>query len=139
MAMDKDETDTIDGSLHWHEYTEWIFQIIYTLEMILKILAQGFCCNKYSYLYDGWNILDFLVVILSWVTMFLDSANMSFIRTVRVLRTLRTLEAFPDLAELVRSLLELIPSMTNICILCVALVIVISCISMQLFGSGSLS
>jgi hypothetical protein len=101
-------------------------------------MAQGFCCNKYSYLYDGWNIMDFVVVIFSWITMFMDSANMSFIRTVRVLRTLRTLEAFPDLAELVKTLLELIPSMGNICILCFALVIVLSCISMQLFGGGSL-
>jgi hypothetical protein len=70
--------------------------------------------------------------------MMIDAANMSFIRTIRVLRTLRTLEAFPDLAALVKTLLELIPSMANICVLCFALVLVISCMSMQLFGAGSL-
>jgi hypothetical protein len=25
MAMDKDETETLDGSMRWDDYTEWVF------------------------------------------------------------------------------------------------------------------
>jgi hypothetical protein len=43
MAIDKEEdenkTSLREGTLHWHEYVEFIFQTIYTIEMILKIIA----------------------------------------------------------------------------------------------------
>ena len=44
------------------------FLIIYTIEMVLKIIAMGFFMRKFSYLRDNWNILDFIVVILGWIT-----------------------------------------------------------------------
>lgn len=45
-------------------YHRYIFAAIYTVEMILKIIAKGFCMHKYAYLRDPWNWLDFVVVIL---------------------------------------------------------------------------
>jgi len=45
-----------------------IFLLIYTGEMILKIIAMGFCMKPHSYLRDSWNILDFAVVMLGWLS-----------------------------------------------------------------------
>lgn len=42
----------------------YVFLGVYTVEMILKILARGFVADPYTYLRDGWNVLDFIVVIL---------------------------------------------------------------------------
>ena len=42
----------------------YVFAAIYTIEMILKIIAKGFCMHKFAYLRDPWNWLDFVVVIL---------------------------------------------------------------------------
>lgn len=39
------------------------FTIVFTLEFILKVLAMGFVIKKHSYIRDGWNVLDFIVVI----------------------------------------------------------------------------
>lgn len=36
---------------------------VYTLEMMLKIFAKGFVLNKFSYLRNKWNMLDFVVWI----------------------------------------------------------------------------
>ena len=47
--------------LVFHRY---VFAAIYTVEMILKIIAKGFALHKYAYLRDPWNWLDFVVVIL---------------------------------------------------------------------------
>jgi len=80
---------------------ELAFQIIYTVEVILKILAFGFVFEKNSYLRDWWNILDFTVVCGSWLSMGSDTVNISAMRGVRALRTLRTLNAFPEMANLV--------------------------------------
>ena len=39
------------------------FTVIFFLEAALKIFAMGFILHKYSYLRDGWNVIDFLIVI----------------------------------------------------------------------------
>lgn len=44
-----------------------MFAAIYTVEMILKIIAKGFALHKFAYLRDPWNWLDFIVVILGYV------------------------------------------------------------------------
>lgn len=49
------------------------FLIIYTIELILKVIALGFVMEKNSYLRDPWNILDFIVVFFGWISNFLKS------------------------------------------------------------------
>ena len=39
------------------------FTVIFTLECMLKIIAIRFAIKKNSYLRDGWNVIDFLVVL----------------------------------------------------------------------------
>jgi hypothetical protein len=55
------------------EYVEYIFTVIYTFEAVLKMLARGFIFDKFSFLRDGWNWLDFIVIVLAYIpiTLFL--------------------------------------------------------------------
>ena len=46
------------------EILEAIFTCIFTMECMLKIFAYGFVRGKHSYLRDGWNILDFVIVFV---------------------------------------------------------------------------
>lgn len=49
--------------------TEWAFQILYTVEMCLKIIGLGFLFGaKEPYLRDPWNVLDFVIVMSAWLT-----------------------------------------------------------------------
>jgi voltage-dependent calcium channel R type alpha-1E len=48
-----------------------IFQYLYTVEMVVKILSLGFLLNKGSYLRDPWNILDFVIIASGYISMFL--------------------------------------------------------------------
>ena len=34
---------------------------IFVLESLTKIFAMGFIFHKYSYLRDGWNVIDFFI------------------------------------------------------------------------------
>ena len=71
-----------------------VFLGIYTMEMILKIIALGFFMRPHSYLRDNWNDLDFVVVILGWVGLMFEgsgSENISAIKVIRILRPLRTI------------------------------------------------
>jgi hypothetical protein len=74
------------------------FLIIYTTEMVLKIIAMGFFMRAHSYLRDAWNILDFIVVILGWVSSLLEAQNISAIRVMRILRPLRTINSMPGMS-----------------------------------------
>lgn len=51
-----------------------VVTIIFTAEALFKILAYGFLFNgEYSYMRDYANVLDFVVIIFSWVSIFSDA------------------------------------------------------------------
>jgi hypothetical protein len=40
-----------------------ILSIIFIVEAIIKIIAMGFIIHRYSYLRQGWNVIDFIIAI----------------------------------------------------------------------------
>ena len=44
------------------EIINYLFTIIYTVEMIVKVFAFG-----KTYFNDGWNVFDFLIVLSAWI------------------------------------------------------------------------
>mmetsp|Transcript_115788 Transcript_115788/g.160664 ORF Transcript_115788/g.160664 Transcript_115788/m.160664 type:complete len:111 (-) Transcript_115788:321-653(-) len=96
---------------------DYVFLVIFTIEMVLKIIALGFIMQPFSYMRDGWNVLDFIVVILGWVSLYLQGQNMSAIRVIRILRPLRTINSMPGMSGLVKTLINSLPSMFDILIL----------------------
>lgn len=61
------ETLSPDPNRSWRnkfqEATEPVFTVLFTLEMVLKLIGMGFFLDKGAYLRDGWNWLDFTVVM----------------------------------------------------------------------------
>ena len=49
-----------------------IFLVLYSLEMIFKILGYGLIISDKAYLRDPWNILDFTIVISGYLTLITD-------------------------------------------------------------------
>jgi hypothetical protein len=74
---------------------------------------MGFVVHKSAYLRDYWNMLDFLVVVVSIIELvpFIPSASLKALRTLRVLRPLRSLNAIPKLKEIVTDLLKALPNL----------------------------
>jgi hypothetical protein len=54
-----------------NELSDNYFLFFYTSEALLKIFAFGFCWDDDSYLRDSWNILDFLIIVIGWLTFIL--------------------------------------------------------------------
>jgi hypothetical protein len=40
-----------------------LMTVVFIIEAMLKIAAQGFVMHRYSYLRDPWNLADFLIVL----------------------------------------------------------------------------
>lgn len=73
----------------------YIFLAIYTAEMIIKGIAKGFILNKYTYLRNPWNWLDFVVITSGYATIGMEVGNLAGLRTFRVLRALKTISILP--------------------------------------------
>ncbi|CAN8007295.1 unnamed protein product, partial [Ixodes pacificus] len=76
------------------EISNLIFTGIFGLEMLLKILAEGFL----SYISSGFNLFDGVIVILSIVELTQSSGSgLSVLRTFRLLRILKLVRFMPAL------------------------------------------
>lgn len=51
-------------SLNSQENIEYIFLVIFTTECFMKIIAFGFTMHAGAYLRNGWNLLDFFIVVI---------------------------------------------------------------------------
>jgi voltage-dependent calcium channel L type alpha-1C len=68
--------------------------IFFLLEAITKIIAFGLIyCGSTSYLRSNWNILDLVIVIVSFVSFGLPQTNLNLIKVVRLMKLLRPLRA----------------------------------------------
>ena len=75
--------------------SEIIFTSIYTYESAIKCLSRGFFADKFTFLRDAWNWLDFLVILMSYVTIAIDLGSFSALRTFRVFRALKSVAVIP--------------------------------------------
>ena len=95
-----------------------IFTAIFTLEAMLKILAHGLIINgEKSYLQKSWNILDFVIVILSVTSIFFRDQDVSafkIIRLIKVLRPLRMISKNQGLQISIKALFKSIPNIINV-------------------------
>ena len=113
-------------------YLNYLFIIVFGIEMILKIIAEGFYVGKNAYLKSGWNIIDFFLVIISIIDVVISlraKTSHKILRLLRILRTLRPLRIInkdPGLKLVVTTLLSSLRPIGNI--------ILISCIFFFIFG-----
>jgi len=63
--------------------------------MVIKSIAKGFILNKYTYLRNPWNWLDFVVITSGYATIGMEVGNLAGLRTFRVLRALKTVSIMP--------------------------------------------
>ncbi|CAJ1071602.1 sodium channel protein type 4 subunit alpha-like [Xyrichtys novacula] len=117
----------------WTKYLEYTFTGIYTFESAIKIFARGFCIVPFTFLRDPWNWLDFSVIVMAYVTEFVDLGNVSALRTFRVLRALKTISVIPGLKTIVGALIQSVKKLADVMILTVFCLSVFALIGLQLF------
>uniref|UniRef100_A0A8C2JWQ8 Sodium channel protein n=1 Tax=Cyprinus carpio TaxID=7962 RepID=A0A8C2JWQ8_CYPCA len=124
---------TLSNPPDWAKNVEYTFTGIYTFESLIKILARGFCVGKFTFLRDPWNWLDFSVILMAYVTEFVNLGNVSALRTFRVLRALKTISVIPGLKTIVGALIQSVKKLSDVMILTVFCLSVFALIGLQLF------
>ena len=81
------------------EFVNIGFTIVYTIEMVIKLIAF-----KLSYFKDGWNNFDFLIVIFAWIGFLAHyvfdikvGALTTVVRSFRILRVIKLIRKAPSL------------------------------------------
>jgi voltage-dependent calcium channel L type alpha-1D len=98
-----------------------IMTFIFTMEMILKVIAIGFVAQEGAYLRNGWNVLDFIIVVISILGYFTSGSGFKGLKALRALRGLRPLRMInraPGLKVVVNSLIAAIPDVCNVAAIC---------------------
>ncbi|XP_070813053.1 sodium channel protein type 2 subunit alpha isoform X3 [Pituophis catenifer annectens] len=124
---------TMSNPPEWTKNVEYTFTGIYTFESLTKILARGFCLEGFTFLRDPWNWLDFSVILMAYVTEFVNLGNVSALRTFRVLRALKTISVIPGLKTIVGALIQSVKKLSDVMILTVFCLSVFALIGLQLF------
>lgn len=133
------ETDTqskqMENILYW---INLVFVIFFTCECVLKMFAL-----RHYYFTIGWNIFDFVVVILSIVGMFLaDIIEKYFvsptlfrvIRLARIGRILRLIKGAKGIRTLLFALMMSLPALFNIGLLLFLVMFIFSIFGMSNFA-----
>ncbi|XP_059356602.1 sodium channel protein type 2 subunit alpha-like isoform X1 [Carassius carassius] len=117
----------------WAKNVEYAFTGIYTFEALIKIIARGFCVGQFTFLRDPWNWLDFMVIVMAYLTEFVDLGNVSALRAFRVLRALKTISVIPGLKTIVGALIQSVKKLSDVMILTLFCLSVFALVGLQLF------
>ncbi|XP_062419221.1 voltage-dependent R-type calcium channel subunit alpha-1E isoform X1 [Pungitius pungitius] len=123
------------------EKTEPYFIGMFCLEAGIKIIALGFVFHKGSYLRNGWNVMDFIVVlsgILAAAGAHLNiSVDLRTLRAVRVLRPLKLVSGIPSLQIVLKSIMKAMVPLLQIGLLLFFAILMFAIIGLE-FYSGRL-
>ncbi|XP_065166604.1 sodium channel protein 60E isoform X3 [Atheta coriaria] len=115
------------------EEAEYVFLAIYTCEMTIKSVAKGFILNKYTYLRNPWNWLDFVVISSGYATIGMEVGNLAGLRTFRVLRALKTISILPGLKTIINALLHSFKQLAEVMTLTIFCLMVFALFALQVY------
>ncbi|XP_074098138.1 ca[2+]-channel protein alpha[[1]] subunit D isoform X5 [Cotesia typhae] len=121
------------------EKVEYVFLVIFTAECVMKIVAYGFALHQGSYLRNGWNILDFTIVVIGMISTVLqhlmkEGFDVKALRAFRVLRPLRLVSGVPSLQVVLNSILRAMIPLLHIALLVLFVIIIYAIIGLELFS-----
>ncbi|XP_043976784.1 calcium channel, voltage-dependent, L type, alpha 1D subunit, a isoform X6 [Gambusia affinis] len=157
VPFPEDDSNSINHDL---ETVEYAFLIIFTIETFLKIIAYGLVMHQNAYVRNGWNMLDFVIVVIGLFSVVLefltkedkgegetDSTHPSThghggkpggfdvkaLRAFRVLRPLRLVSGVPSLQVVLNSIIKAMVPLLHIALLVLFVIIIYAIIGLELF------
>ena len=107
---------------------------MFCIEALLKIFTFGFLLNgRPSYLRNPWNMLDFIIIILSILSLTPLNDSLKIIKVLRVVKPLRLISRNKGLKAAVKALALAIPSIANVTIISLLFFLIFSIIAISYF------
>uniref|UniRef100_A0A8C4IGG0 Voltage-dependent L-type calcium channel subunit alpha n=1 Tax=Dicentrarchus labrax TaxID=13489 RepID=A0A8C4IGG0_DICLA len=143
--------DDSNASNHQLEQVEYVFLVIFTIETFTKILAYGLVMHPSAYIRSGWNLLDFVIVIVGLFSVIAEAMtdhkpgeahhaagkpgglDVKALRAFRVLRPLRLVSGVPSLQIVLNSIMKAMVPLLHIGMLVMFVIIIYAIIGLELF------
>ncbi|XP_016122664.1 voltage-dependent P/Q-type calcium channel subunit alpha-1A-like [Sinocyclocheilus grahami] len=113
--------------------TEPYFIAIFCFESGIKILALGFAFHKGSYLRNGWNVMDFVVVLTGILSSIGSELDLRTLRAVRVLRPLKLVSGIPSLQVVLKSIMKAMIPLLQIGVLLFVAILMFAIIGLEFY------
>ena len=109
--------------------------MIFTCELMIKVVALGLYSTPQAYLKSRWHQLDAFVVSTSLLSVFAGSSPaFRVLRVLRVLRPLRLLSMIPSMKLVTSLLLNALPRVLDVAMVYILFLSIFSVLGVQLFG-----
>ncbi|XP_071754927.2 voltage-dependent L-type calcium channel subunit alpha-1D [Centroberyx gerrardi] len=143
--------DDSNATNHNLEQVEYVFLVIFTIETFTKILAYGLVMHPSAYIRSGWNLLDFIIVIVGLFSVIAEGMtdhkpgeahhaagkpgglDVKALRAFRVLRPLRLVSGVPSLQIVLNSIMKAMVPLLHIGMLVMFVIIIYAIIGLELF------
>ncbi|XP_029363336.1 voltage-dependent L-type calcium channel subunit alpha-1D [Echeneis naucrates] len=143
--------DDSNATNHKLEQVEYVFLVIFTIETFTKILAYGLVMHPSAYIRSGWNLLDFIIVIVGLFSVIAEAMtdhkpgeahhaagkpgglDVKALRAFRVLRPLRLVSGVPSLQIVLNSIMKAMVPLLHIGMLVMFVIIIYAIIGLELF------
>ncbi|XP_015232826.1 PREDICTED: voltage-dependent T-type calcium channel subunit alpha-1H [Cyprinodon variegatus] len=113
------------------EISNMVFTSLFSLEMLLKMLALGL----FGYIKNPYNGFDSIIVIISvWEIVGEAEGGLSVLRTFRLLRVLKLVRFLPALRRQLVVLMKTMDNVATFCMLLMLFIFIFSILGMHLFG-----
>uniref|UniRef100_A0A3Q1GAK4 Ion transport domain-containing protein n=1 Tax=Acanthochromis polyacanthus TaxID=80966 RepID=A0A3Q1GAK4_9TELE len=113
--------------------TEPYFIGIFCFEAAIKIIALGFAFHKGSYLRNGWNVMDFVVVLTGILATVGSDFDLRTLRAVRVLRPLKLVSGIPSLQVVLKSIMKAMVPLLQIGLLLFFAIVMFAIIGVEFY------
>ena len=99
---------------------------IFTVELLVKIAVY-----KLRFFRDGWNVFDFIIVVVSLIP---ASGPFSVLRAFRIFRTLRLLSIVPSMKRIIQAIFISIPGILSVGTIIILIFYISSVLTTTFFG-----
>ncbi|XP_054469040.1 LOW QUALITY PROTEIN: voltage-dependent T-type calcium channel subunit alpha-1I-like [Anoplopoma fimbria] len=142
IAMERPGIDPGSKEKLFLKMSSYVFTAVFLVEMLFKVLALGLLFGSESYCRSSWNVVDGLLVILSFFHILISLASsgnnkmLGIVKVLRLLRTfrpLRVIKRAPKLKLAVEALIASIKPIGNVLLICCAFFFFYAILGVQLF------
>ncbi|KAJ4919160.1 hypothetical protein JOQ06_000066 [Pogonophryne albipinna] len=95
---------TVDDFFVFLSLNRRVFMAIFTFEAVVKVVARGLCAGRFTFLRDGWNWLDVLVICTGYLTQVVNVRIFTVLGSVA--RVLKIIPVIPGLKKTVGDLVQ---------------------------------
>ncbi|KAK3265695.1 Caveolin-2, variant 3 [Cymbomonas tetramitiformis] len=134
--------DPIRDDPEWYEWGELFFTFIFTVELLLKMFVLGVYFGPRAYLKDAWNILDFVTVVsslMSLIVINLIGVQIPGLNRVTMMRSLRPLKALARRRRArnsLNALAQAIPSFVSVTLMAAFICLLFGIVATERYAGG---